>query len=136
MPEDSPSTATTTSARSATATASAIISCGERLSTGMSSPNALSVARSAGSSMRFAPLRVQDGHGGTGHVADTRLDADGLVPVAGGAPAAQQIVLVIRQRTNQRNGPGFLQGQDLLVVLQQHERLFRQFPRELSGFPA
>ena len=77
-------------------------------------------------------FRVQDRHRGTSHIADPRLDADGLLPVAGGAPTAQQILLVIRQRTHQRNDPGFLQGQELPVVLQQDERLLREFPR---GFP-
>ena len=132
MPDDSPSTATTTSARAATATASATISCGERLSTGISAPNAFSVSRSIGIIDEVRAFRVQNRHRRTGHIADPRLDADRLLPVAGGAATAQQILPVIRQRTHQSNSSGFIQGQDLPVVLQQDERLLRDFPR---GFP-
>ena len=56
-----------------------------------------------------------------------------LSPVAG-VPAAEQIHRIISQRTDQRDGDGFLRWQDLPVVLQQDQRLLRDFPRSFPVF--
>jgi len=44
-----------------------------------------------------------------------------LMSLAGGKATARQMLLVIRQRTRQRDDPGYPHGRDLPVVHQQDE---------------